>query len=292
MRKIGPPATSLLNSQVLFSQGLDLIFTQLRPEKRGPRFLRWLPPATFLGGSSTRGKFTCLQRHPVTLIGGKSWKCFAFWFNLDRWKSPFAFWLFVAHWFSQWTNGPIGPADYSRWWTGYLSNQSCVTTDSWTAPGKWFLWWGVDWALKDQATSPFGHRKSILVEAKQASKKMRAIWHVQTGKIPWLKHPCYVRFHEYLGGLVPAPIRHGEPPMPFGRFGMKNPCWGPARDDLQSHLPWLCWEVNLLIPWSPNRNAVLMRTEHPPKRGKLRHPVRPQIFPVKFWKQLRPWNIL
>lgn len=122
------------------------------------------------GGSSTRGKFTCLQRHPVTLIGGKSWKCFAFWVNLDRWKSPFAFWLFVAHWFSQWTNGPIGPADYSRWWTGYLSNQSCVTTDSWTAPGKWFLWWGVDWAMKDQATSPFGHRKSILVEAKQALK--------------------------------------------------------------------------------------------------------------------------
>lgn len=49
LRKIGPPATSLLNSQVLFSQGLDLIFTQLRPEKRGPRFLRWLPPATSWG---------------------------------------------------------------------------------------------------------------------------------------------------------------------------------------------------------------------------------------------------
>ena len=171
LRKIGPPATSLLNSQVLFSQGLDLIFTQLRPEKRELRFLRWLPPATSLGGSSTRGKFTCLQRHPVTLIGGKSWKCFAFWVNLDRWKSPFPFWLLVAHWFSQWTNGPIGPAEYSRWWTGYLSNQSCVTTDSRTAPGKWFLWWGVDWAMKDQATSPFGHRKSILVEAKQALKK-------------------------------------------------------------------------------------------------------------------------
>lgn len=91
LRKIGPPATSLLNSQVLFSQGLDLIFTQLRPGKRGPRFLRWLPPATSLGGSSTRGKFTCLQRHPVTLIGGKSWKCFAFWVNLDRWSHPFLF---------------------------------------------------------------------------------------------------------------------------------------------------------------------------------------------------------
>ena len=155
LRKIGPPATSLLNSQVLFSQGLDLIFTQLRPEKRGPRFLRWLPPATSLGGSSTRGKFTCLQRHPVTLIGGKS-KCFAFWVNLDRWKSPFSFCLLVAHWFSQWTNGPIIPDDGLD--TCRINLVLLLTTDSWTAPenGSCDEGWIDLWRTKQHPLSDIG----------------------------------------------------------------------------------------------------------------------------------------